>query len=196
MTPSSVSAPSDQPPAAPVAPKPNPPTTGLRFTDVLRALNPLQYLPVVGTIYRAVTGDTVPEALQVGGSLLVSGLISGPIGLVTTAAITIAEKITGIDPDRIGRTLLADVGVGKPVQTAAPKAAAPVAAPPAAPVQTPSPATNGWTVADLSRQGVTFGADNTPSWHGLGGAEALNGVELGRIRTAAAAYARTAALAL
>jgi hypothetical protein len=160
--------------------------------DVLSALNPLQDLPVVGTIYRAVTGQTVPEALQIAGSLLVSGLISGPIGLVTTAALTIAEKVTGIDPDRIGRTLLADIGVGKaPGLAAAPKAVAP-----ATPAPTPAPPPDvGWTVAELSRGGVTFGADNTPSWHGVAGAEALNEVELGRIRIATAAYAKTAALA-
>jgi hypothetical protein len=50
-------------------------------------------------------------------------------------------------------------------------------------------------VAELSRNGVTFNGDNTPSWHGVAGAEALNEVELGRIRIANAAYARTAALA-
>ena len=195
MAPSSVSAPSDQPAAASAAPAPKPPAPGLRFTDVLSALNPLQYLPVVGTIYRAVTGDTIPEALRLGGSLLVSGLISGPIGIVTTVAMEIAEKVTGIDPDQIGRTLLADIGVGKPAQSAVPKPAAPAAVPPTTPAQTPAPVADGWSVAELSRQGVTFSADDTPSWHGLGGAEALNEVELGRIRTAAAAYARTAALA-
>jgi hypothetical protein len=87
------------------------------------------------------------------------------------------------------------VGIGKPVQAAVPKPAAPAASPSAAPLQKTAPAAVGWTVADLSRQGVTFGADDTPNWHGLGGAEALNEVELGRIRTATAAYARTAALA-
>jgi len=196
MTPSSVSAQSDQPAPAPAAPAPQPPAAHLRFADVLSALNPLQYLPVVGTIYRAVTGDTIPEALRLGGSLLVSGLIGGPIGLLTTAALTIAEKVTGIDPDRIGRTLLADLGVGKPAQAAAPKAAAPAAVAPAVPASPPPAApTTGWTVAELSREGVAFGADDTPSWHGVAGAEALNEVELGRIRIATAAYARTAALA-
>jgi len=205
MTASSVSATSDPPPAAAPAPTPQPPAAHVRFVDVLSALNPLQYLPVVGTIYRAVTGDTIPEGLRLGGSLLVSGLISGPIGIVTTAAMEIVEKITGIDPDRIGRGLLADIGVGKPPQAAEPAAAAPAVAAPAAvapavaasatPVQTPAPVAAGWTTGELSRQGVTFGANNTPSWHGLGGADALNEVELGRIRTAAAAYARTAALA-
>ena len=196
MTPSSVSAPSDPSPTAPSAPTPPPAATHVRFADVLSALNPLQYLPVVGTIYRAVTGDTIPEALRLGGSLLVSGLIGGPIGVLTTAALTIAEKVTGIDPDGIGRTLLADLGVGKPAHAAAPKTAAPAAVAPTVPASLPPAAPDtGWTVAELSHQGVTFGADDTPSWHGVAGAEALNEVELGRIRIATAAYARTAALA-
>jgi len=216
MTPSSATATSDPPPsaAAPAASAPQPQSQHVRFIDVLSALNPLQYLPVVGTIYRAVTGDTIPEGLRLAGSFLVSGLISGPIGILTTAAITIAEKITGIDPDRIGRTLLADVGLGKPAQasapastppattptatapaTPAPAQATPAAAAPASTAPTPALHAAGWTDADLSRQGVKFGADDTPSWHGLGGADALNEVELGRIQTAAAAYARTAALA-
>ncbi len=48
---------STTPPAAAGTPK------GLTFSEILSDLNPLQYLPVVGTIYRAVTGDTVPKPL-------------------------------------------------------------------------------------------------------------------------------------
>jgi hypothetical protein len=74
---------------------------GFNFHEFLSDINPLQYLPVVGTIYRAVTGDVIPEALREGGSFLVSGLLGGPIGLLTSIAETIAEKITGIDPEKI-----------------------------------------------------------------------------------------------
>jgi hypothetical protein len=74
---------------------------GLSFHDVLSALNPLQYLPVVGTIYRAVTGDVIPEGLRRLGSMLVSGLLGGPIGLGINIATTLAEKASGIDPEKI-----------------------------------------------------------------------------------------------
>jgi hypothetical protein len=50
------------------------------FHDFLSAINPLQYLPVVGTIYRAVTGDVIPEALRDLGSMLVSGLLAAQSG--------------------------------------------------------------------------------------------------------------------
>jgi hypothetical protein len=55
----------------------------------------------LGTIYRAATGDVVPEPLGVGGSVLVSGLLSGPIGLFVNIAVTMAEKVTGIDPEKV-----------------------------------------------------------------------------------------------
>jgi hypothetical protein len=99
----------------------------ISFHDVLSALNPLQYLPVVGTIYRAVTGDQIPEAMRRIGSLAMSTLIGGPIGFITNIATTIAEKLTGIDLDRVGQTLLASIGAAG--RTADPPAVDPAAQP-------------------------------------------------------------------
>ena len=82
----------------------------ISFHDVLSAMNPLQYVPVVGSIYRAVTGDVPPEPLRTMGSLLLSGLTGGPVGLAINAAVTGAEKLTGIDPDSIVHSMLAGVG--------------------------------------------------------------------------------------
>jgi hypothetical protein len=115
-----------------------PPHDGLSFHDILSALNPLQYVPVVGTIYRAITGDTIPEALRVTGSFVFSALTGGPIGMILNAAAVVAEKATGIDPEAIGHDLLAWIGVG----TASPSDA------PAAPVLeagTPPLAATPWT---------------------------------------------------
>jgi hypothetical protein len=84
---------------------------GVSFHDVLSALNPLQYVPVVGNIYRALTGDIPPEPARIIGSFIASGLAGGPIGLAINAAVTAAEKITGIDPDHIAHTMLAEVGI-------------------------------------------------------------------------------------
>lgn len=39
----------------------------LTFGVILSDLNPLQYLPVVGTIYRALTGDTIPKPIREAG---------------------------------------------------------------------------------------------------------------------------------
>ncbi|HEY0183207.1 MAG TPA: hypothetical protein VGC09_10410 [Rhodopila sp.] len=90
---------SSEPAAA--APQPAAEGHGFTFHDLLSVLNPLQYLPGVGTIYRAVTGDVIPEAVRNAGSLLFSGLLGGPIGLITSVASTIAQKVTGIDLEKI-----------------------------------------------------------------------------------------------
>ena len=67
------------------------------FHEVLSDLNPLQYIPVVGTIYRAITGDMGNPALRFVASLGTSFAIGGPIGI----AITAGEKLAGIDPERM-----------------------------------------------------------------------------------------------
>jgi len=59
--------------------------------DVLDVINPLQHLPVVGTIYRAVTGDKMGDVEKVAGDTL----YGGPIGLISSLADVAFEKITG-----------------------------------------------------------------------------------------------------
>jgi hypothetical protein len=121
--------------AAPAAKAGPPADDGPSFHDILSALNPLQYVPVVGTIYRAITGDTIPEGIRVVGSFIFSALTGGPFGMILNAAAVVAEKATGIDPEVIGHDLLAWVGIGGDSPSEAPKppvleAGAPVATPP------------------------------------------------------------------
>ena len=60
------------------------PTNGdTSFWEVLHALNPLQHLPVIGTIYRAITGDTIPAPMRIFGSIIGGLLTGGPIGMAT-----------------------------------------------------------------------------------------------------------------
>jgi hypothetical protein len=92
---------------APAAPAPSD-----QFHALLSELNPLQYLPVVGTLYRSITGDVIPQGVREFGSFIVSGLTGGPIGLATNMALLAVEKATGIDPEAIGQNLLADIGIG------------------------------------------------------------------------------------
>jgi hypothetical protein len=129
MIPSGVQTTAVTPPAA--APATAVHDHGSGFHAFLSAINPLQYLPVVGTIYRAVTGDVIPEAVRDGGSLLVSGLLGGPIGLITYIATTIAEKVTGIDPEKIAARVL-NPPLAPPTATPAQPAPAVPAEPPAA----------------------------------------------------------------
>ena len=56
--------------------------SGLGFGDLLDVINPLQHLPVVGTIYRALTGDTMSEAARMAGG----ALYGGPFGIIGALA--------------------------------------------------------------------------------------------------------------
>ena len=82
------------------------PSQSLSFSDILSAINPLQHIPVVGTIYRAITGEAAPPpaARVIGGILL-----GGPVGLVTSVANAILEQASGKD---LGDHALAMLGIG------------------------------------------------------------------------------------
>jgi hypothetical protein len=125
--------------APPVAPEHH--TT---FREVLSMLNPLQYLPVIGTIYRAITGDQIPEMARDIGSVVVGALTGGPIGAAISAGVALAEKVTGIDFDKIGQTMLAKMGMthqpaaspdSAPIEVAGPDSSAAPAALPASSVR-------------------------------------------------------------
>ena len=62
------------------------------------ALNPLQHLPVVGTLYRQVTGETIPPPLSILGSL-VTGAMFGPIGILGSVAFNFAQELIRLGPD-------------------------------------------------------------------------------------------------
>lgn len=72
---------------------------GFDFWDFLDIINPLQHIPVVSSIYRAVTGDEIgPAARLIGGGLYGLGLLGGGwIGLASTAINTAVEEATGDD---------------------------------------------------------------------------------------------------
>jgi hypothetical protein len=166
----------------------------ISFHEVLSALNPLQYLPVIGTIYRAVTGDQIPEAVRRIGSLIVSGLLGGPIGIAINLAVTFAEKITGIDLDQTGQMLLAGTApearhVANPAPASAPVQRAEAPAPSASsPVQA-------WSPAQLAAYGVRTAGDGDLNLADLCGADVLNTLELIHIQRAQVAYGQAVQLA-
>jgi hypothetical protein len=73
---------------------------GMAFHDLLDIVNPLQHLPVVGTLYRAVTGDKMGTVEKIAGDALYGGLW----GAVGSIADTAFEAVTGKD---FGSTVLA-----------------------------------------------------------------------------------------
>ncbi len=183
------------PPAAPAAAAPPAPSS---FHVLLSELNPLQYVPVVGTIYRAVTGDTIPEAARFAGGLVVSGLTGGPVGIAMNLGTTLIERLVGIDPEKLGDRLLAELGIGHATPAHAALAAAAPPAPEAVP-ETVQPAAAGavasapvssaraWSPAQLAAYGVTGGADGGLRRGTVSGADVLNSLELARIATPAQA---------
>jgi hypothetical protein len=72
---------------------------GLTFGDILDIINPLQHIPVVSTIYRAITGDEISPGARVAGG----ALYGGPIGFAVATANALVEAATGED---IGDTIL------------------------------------------------------------------------------------------
>ena len=77
----------------------------LGFGDLLAAINPLQHIPIIGSIYRAITGDTMsPTAEVVGGALF-----GGIMGAVSSLADVVFTQATG---KSVGDTVLAWLGFG------------------------------------------------------------------------------------
>jgi len=102
-------------------------TLNTAFHDLLDIVNPLQHLPVIGTLYRAITGDKMGTVEKIAGDALYGGLW----GAVGSVADTAFEAVTGKD---FGSTVLAfaekELGIGQqdaPVQVAANAGAAPAA---------------------------------------------------------------------
>lgn len=75
------------------------------FGEFLDIVNPLQHLPIVGSIYRAVTGSTIEPSARIIGGLL----YGGPIGMASAFVNTVVEETSGRD---IGGHALAAVGIG------------------------------------------------------------------------------------
>jgi hypothetical protein len=72
---------------------------GITFHDLLDIVNPLQHIPVVDTLYRAITGDHIKTFPKIAGDLLFGGVT----GFVSSIADTVFQKITG---KSVGDTVL------------------------------------------------------------------------------------------
>ncbi len=133
---------------------------GPGFSDVLDALNPLQHIPIISTLYRHLTGDTEGAASTLAGGTAYGSLLGmagnavlgGIIGLGVGLVDVVVRDATGEDiGDHIYNTLFGSDGEGtktaqsgngaEATQTAAAQSAAdseppPPAAAPPVPVQT------------------------------------------------------------
>ena len=115
---------------------------GFSFGAVLDIINPLQHIPIVSTIYRAATGDTIGAGPRMVGGALFGGVI----GLIAAAADAAVEGVTGKDagshvlamlpePDPVPQWALEDLPRNRTVRMAMLKSfegGSPQAAPPPA----------------------------------------------------------------
>lgn len=56
--------------------------SGFGFRDILDVINPLQHLPIIGSIYRWMTGDRPGAAAKIAGDALYGGPIGVGVGLL------------------------------------------------------------------------------------------------------------------
>lgn len=73
---------------------------GFTFADLLDVVNPLQHIPIIGTLYRHITGDALSPAARLAGGTL----FGGAIGAALAGANIVVEDATGKD---IGDQVLA-----------------------------------------------------------------------------------------
>jgi len=61
------------------------------FSDLLDIANPLQHIPVISTLYRHLTGDTISPAAKVVGDIAYGGVM----GMASSMGDLLLQKMTG-----------------------------------------------------------------------------------------------------
>lgn len=88
---------------------------GFTFADLVDVVNPLQHIPVVSTMYREASEDT----LDPGARMMGSTLFFGPIGLASSVVNVLIEQGTGKDIGaHIASAILPDDGIEDEVEVA------------------------------------------------------------------------------
>jgi hypothetical protein len=100
----------------------------ISFGDLLANLNPLHHIPVVGWVYRQITGESVNPAFRALGGFL----LGGPIGAIVAAVGALAESLFSDSPDAAAGGAVAAAPVPAPAAGASASAPAPAAEPPLA----------------------------------------------------------------
>ncbi len=66
---------------------------GITVADVIDLINPLQHIPIVSSIYREVTGDTIDPGMR----LIAGAALGGPIGFAVAMINNVIEDGSGRD---------------------------------------------------------------------------------------------------
>lgn len=99
------------------------------FWDLLDIVNPLQHIPIVGAIYRDITGDKIGGLAKMAGGFLFGGPIGAAAAAVDTTVLVASGKDLGShtmalfsgDSDDDSKTMLADAQKEPPAPTASPR---------------------------------------------------------------------------
>src|SRR5690348_4164602 len=85
------------------------------FRDILDAINPLQHIPVISSIYRWATGDEPGNVARIVGD----ALFTGPYGAASSLFSIAFREETGKDPGEMMLSLVtgSDPGAGAPTAT-------------------------------------------------------------------------------
>lgn len=87
-------------------------TGSFSFRDILDAINPLQHIPIISTIYRKLTGDHMGYASRIVGDTLFGGVFGSFIsGAISAIANVFLDAFTGQD---IGEHVMAAVKPAAP----------------------------------------------------------------------------------
>jgi hypothetical protein len=98
------------------------------FHDILDTLNPLQHLPIIGPIYRWLTGDEPGNVARIIGD----GLFGGPVGFASGLISVAVKEQTGKDPGALVIAALTGGDAGAAATAAAPPPASADSKPPLA----------------------------------------------------------------
>ncbi|WP_434616548.1 hypothetical protein [Azospirillum sp. B2RO_4] len=138
----------------------------MSFWDFLDIINPLQHIPIVSTIYREITGDTIQPSMRIMGDMLYGGVIGG----MASIANAVVEQATGQD---VGETVMASLGFGDgdhPTASTAvadasggPAASGSPAEPPAQPQQAQQSAAGGLAAALAAAKPADLGSAQQPA---------------------------------
>ncbi len=125
------------------------------WKDAVDAINPLQQIPVVGEIYRGVTGEKISGIARVAGGFIFGGITGGMV-----AALTAAYAEANDDRSPGEQMVAALIGDPTPADTA--ESQAQLAEARAAATQSPTPApTTGSGMSDDAVPTVTITAQDT-----------------------------------
>ncbi|MDP6590509.1 MAG: hypothetical protein QF449_11390 [Alphaproteobacteria bacterium] len=74
---------------------------GFGFDDFLDLINPLQHIPIISTIYREITGDTISDGARIFGG----ALFGGPLGFAAAVGNAAVKQASGKDVGELAMSL-------------------------------------------------------------------------------------------